>query len=75
MEKERFTPEERRRYELELLEDLEKNSELEAAREEGMEKGIEKERITIARNLKSADIPPETIAQATGLTMEQVKAL
>lgn len=79
MEKERFTPEERRRYELELLEDLEKNSELEAAREEGLEKGIEKgiekERITIARNLKSAGIPPETIAQATGLTLEQVKAL
>jgi len=71
MEKERFTPEERRRYELELLEDLEKNSELEAAREEG----IEKERMTIARNLKSADISLETIAQATGLTLEQVKAL
>ena len=43
--------------------------------EKGMEKGMEQERFTIASNLKASGVPPETIVQATGLTLEQVAAL
>ena len=36
---------------------------------------MEKERLTIARNLKAARFSTESIVQATGLTPEQVEAL
>jgi hypothetical protein len=43
--------------------------------EKGMEKGIEKATQTIAINLLRENIPLETIARTTGLTIAQVQAL
>lgn len=79
----KYTEEQRRRYEAEIFATLEKNSELKAARddgieegfERGVEKGIEQGVRTVAQNLKASDIPPETIARVTGLTLEQIEAL
>ena len=42
---------------------------------DGMEKGMEKKAKDAARNLKALDVDPSIIAQATGLSEEQVKAL
>ena len=44
-------------------------------RENGMEEGEEKERQKIAKNLKSAGIPLDVIAQNTGLSLAEVEAL
>jgi predicted transposase/invertase (TIGR01784 family) len=43
--------------------------------ERGMEKGMEKERQTIALNLIKQGIAIEVIAQATGLTLAQLQQL
>ena len=43
--------------------------------EKGMEKGIEKERQTIALNLLRQGFSVESITQATGLTIDQLKQL
>jgi predicted transposase/invertase (TIGR01784 family) len=43
--------------------------------EKGLEKGSEKARRTIALNLLRKNIDLETIAEVTGLTIEQVQAL
>jgi predicted transposase/invertase (TIGR01784 family) len=43
--------------------------------EKGMEKGMEKERQTIALNLLRQGISIETIAQATGLTLVQLQEM
>ena len=87
MEIMKYTDEQRRRYEAEIFATLEKNSELKAARDDGIEEGFErgvekgvKQGIeqgvrTVAQNLKASDIPPETIARVTGLTLEQIEAL
>ena len=44
-------------------------------REEGIREGREAERRENARKLKQLGVPPATIAQATGLTIEQIMAL
>ncbi|MEB3292348.1 MAG: hypothetical protein VKJ24_04245 [Synechococcales bacterium] len=43
--------------------------------EKGVEKGREKERQTIALNLLRQGVAIETIAQATGLTLEQLQEM
>ena len=43
--------------------------------EKGLEKGREEEKIEIARNLKTMGLPSESIAQATGLTIEEIENL
>ena len=43
--------------------------------EKGMEKGREEEKLEIARNLKTMGLPSESIAQATGLTIEEIENL
>lgn len=82
-----FTPVERSEYEesLKILRDLTNVIDTAALRgyekglekgiEEGIEKGIEKEKIATARNLKSLNIPISTIAQATGLSVEEIEQL
>lgn len=45
------------------------------AREEGMEKGRAEEKFEIARNLKSLNLPIETIMKATGLSVEELSEL
>ncbi len=43
--------------------------------DEGLQKGREEERLKNARNLKQLGVPVATIAQATGLSLEEVEAL
>ena len=43
--------------------------------EKGLEKGREEEKLEIARNLKTMGLPPESIAQATGLAIEEIEKL
>ncbi|MCQ2603947.1 MAG: Rpn family recombination-promoting nuclease/putative transposase [Spirochaetia bacterium] len=45
------------------------------AKKEGIQEGIEKTRLENARNFKSLGVDIETIAKATGFTLEQVQAL
>ena len=42
---------------------------------EGIEKGIAKEKIAIAKNMKSAGLDVQSIMQFTGLTQEQIDRL
>jgi predicted transposase/invertase (TIGR01784 family) len=43
--------------------------------EQGIEQGRDRERQSIALNLLRKNIPLETIAEATGLTVEQLQQL
>ena len=58
-----------------IAEGIEKGREegIEKGREEGREEGAKEKQIEIARNLKAASIPYETICQTTGLSLEEVK--
>ena len=47
----------------------------EAGFAEGMEKGIEKERINNARNMLADGVPVEQVAKWTGLTADVIKRL
>ena len=42
---------------------------------EGLEQGRMEERLSTARNLKKLGIAPDTIAQATGLSLEEIEKL
>ena len=44
-------------------------------RAEGLEQGRMEERLSTARNLKKLGIAPDTIAQATGLSLEEIEKL
>lgn len=48
---------------------------LKQGEEKGMEKGIRQARIENAINFKKAGVPVETIAQCTGLTVQEVEEL
>ncbi|MDW8742857.1 hypothetical protein Q7W37_07405 [Streptococcus suis] len=45
------------------------------AREEGREEGQQQASFSIARNLLSANLSPELIAQSTGLSLSQIHEL
>jgi predicted transposase/invertase (TIGR01784 family) len=47
----------------------------EAGLAEGMEKGLEKGKFEIARNMKADKLPIETIIKYTGLSAEEIEAL
>ena len=42
---------------------------------EGREQGLQEGKLSIARNLKQLGLAPEDIAQATGLTLEEISAI
>ena len=48
---------------------------MEQAKTEGRTEGKAEEKISIAKNLKLKNIPLETIAQCTGLTLEEIGQL
>ena len=48
---------------------------MEKGLEKGMEKGRQEERIATAKRFRELGVSPDIIAQATGLSLEQVKAL
>ena len=74
-----FTPEELREYEdsLKTYRDLKNSLDTaeEKGRAEGRVEGSLKEKIAIARNLKSMGMSISDISKATGLQEEEIKAL
>ena len=48
---------------------------MEQAKTEGMARGKAEEKSLIAKNFKNSGIPYETIAQCTGLTIEEIENL
>ena len=71
MEIERMTPDERLAYELSLSTERDLYACMETKYEEGMEKG----KVEVAGKMKSQGIPVETIAQCTGLSVEEIGSL
>ena len=71
----KFTPEQVPSYEdsLKYYRDL-KNS-LDTAKEEGIEEGIEKGKIEVAKNLLENNVSIEIITKSTGLSKEQIDRL
>ena len=71
----RFTPEQLRSYEesLNVFRDL-KNS-LDTAMEDGIKKGIEKEKLEVAKKAKQKGLPVDIIVQLTGLSAEEIDKL
>jgi predicted transposase/invertase (TIGR01784 family) len=46
-----------------------------AERQDGIQEGIQKEKLQIARNLKAMGLSIEAIQQATNLSKEEIQAL
>ena len=67
-----MTDKERRAYDEHLNAIMIQNDVLNAAKLEGQMEGRIEERLSNARNLKKMGVSPEIIAQATGLSMEEV---
>ena len=79
VEVERMTPDQRLEYELSLSVERDLSAALDTSFEDGMEKGlaegkIEEQRL-IAANFKKQGINIETIAQCTGLSVEEINGL
>ena len=78
-----YSQEEMIQYNKEMVTELDRKLELQEAKENafneghaaGLEKGIEKERLNTARNMKSEGISVDVIGRVTGLTAEQIAAL
>jgi len=87
VEVERMTPDQRLEYELSLSVERDLSAALDTSFDDGMEKGIEKgkaegkvegkaeEQRLIAANFKKQGINIETIAQCTGLSVEEIGEL
>ena len=60
---------------VEEVKDLAREDGYEEGREEGRREGREEGHREIARNLKGKGMSPEDIAEVTGLTTEEIKAL
>ncbi len=48
---------------------------IQKGRKEGRQEGRQEEQLRLAKNLLSLNVPLETIAKATGLTIEQINEL
>lgn len=70
-----MTEQEREMYNISLDSYRTNLSVMKNEREEGREEGREEKAIEMARNLKSLNIPVDTIVLATGLTTEQIENL
>jgi predicted transposase/invertase (TIGR01784 family) len=79
VEIERMTPDERLAYELSLSTERDLYACMETKYEEGMEKGKAEGKVEgkveVAGKMKSQGIPVETIAQCTGLSVEEIGSL
>ena len=67
--------EERRKYFNSLNKYRTNLSVMEHATEEGLEKGRNEKAIEIAHNLKTLNVPIDTIVKSTGLSVEQIEKL
>ncbi len=70
-----LNPQDMERYELSLKDKRDWESAIETAVEEGREKGIREGVLEVARNLKRTGLDVSLIAQATGLTREEIEKL
>ncbi|WP_455587259.1 Rpn family recombination-promoting nuclease/putative transposase [Bacteroides sp.] len=70
-----FSKSERYEYEESLKAFRDMYSVIATAENKGMEKGRKAEKISIARNMKSLHVPVETIAKASGLSIEEIERL
>ena len=74
-----FAPEEKTKYDYNMTTERDIRNQIRYAekkgKKEGIEEGKEKKGIEDARNLKALGVEPSIIAQATGLSEEQVRAL
>lgn len=83
VEVERMTPDQRLEYELSLSVERDLSAALDTSFDDGMEKGVEKGKVEgkaeeqrlIAANFKKKGINIETIAQCTGLSVEEIDKL
>ena len=75
VEVERMTPDQRLEYELSLSVERDLAAALDTSFEDGMEKGKVEEQRLIAANLKKQGVNIETIAQCTGLSIEEINEL
>ena len=66
---------ERRAYDEHINDIMIQNDVLNTAKLEGRAEGLAEGRLSTARNLKKLDIAPDTIAQATGLSLEEIEKL
>ena len=60
---------------LEYLREFEMQVRLEEAREDGIQKGIQKEKLGLARSFRELGVAIEKIMQATGLSREVIETL
>jgi predicted transposase/invertase (TIGR01784 family) len=76
---EKLSPEEKRRYEKQIDIKLGWDSSIETAKQEGLaegrEEGKQEAKLEIARNLLSLGLPVESIAESTGLSVEEVEKM
>lgn len=70
-----MTPDQRLEYELSLSVERDLSAALDTSFEDGMEKGKAEEQRLIAANLKKQGINIDTIAQCTGLSVEEISKL
>lgn len=73
-----FAPEEKQKYLNDMTTERDIHNQIEYARNEGVEKGREEGRkklIEVAAKLKAQGFPIDAIAEATGLSEEQLEAL
>ena len=66
---------ERRAYDKHINDIMIQNDVLNTAKLEGRAEGLAEGRLSTARNLKKLGIAPDTIAQATGLSLEEIEKL
>ena len=71
----RFSEDKRIKYDKDMYDERRRNGELAAAREEGIEEGMEKGRVNVARQMKQMGLPDNTIAEATGLSLKDIESL
>jgi predicted transposase/invertase (TIGR01784 family) len=70
-----LSKEERREYEIAWKQYRDTMSVFAAERQDGIQEGIQKEKLQIARNLKAMGLSIEAIQQATNLSKEEIQAL
>ena len=71
----RFSEDKRIKYDKDMYDERRRNGELAAAREEGIEEGMEKGIVNVARQMKLMGLPDNTIAEATGLSLKDIESL
>ena len=71
----RFSEDKRIKYDKDMYDERRRNGELAAAREEGIEEGMEKGIVNVARQMKQMGLPDNTIAEATGLSLKDIESL